>query len=515
MAYTPNFRAPRLPYGNLVPGWTHSASDRPHSDVTPAAWLPVNGSSTNQALGFFSFDDGTQNGDIMVIMAGKLVSLTRETLAVTNFGTDLEKGPVGRAVPAGVRVAWAAAGGSDDVLEYTSVDVEERIEDLATGLPVAAAVTYNKDELTAALQTRGLLRSSESLEDFLSAPVGVLAVNAYAWAGGDGLQPRGYRKHNYKRQHKVNLLCDWVLRLAHVPVDTGDLDVPAISTLLVTAAATAALQLPRFEDGTPRWIAGATGIPLSLADRYTETTGDWVGLVVGRRRIEHSLQAPIAIRDAGSADVTDSFFVSRKSSLADVAALGDYYLDLEMGVIFFYEDGGNALPVGYDGTAMSTDFDIEFSYHTAHAEQLSPYPGVVGDVRPGDFLVCDLQSNFRKYSPAPDVALDLTAVDVFVAATSGGAVTTAATVWTASVAADETTAVDHDTSVYDRPEDIVAQVLTMSRFPSEDMAITKTFWENMPNGLKDRTPGSATRGYSDRLTYARGGQFEVLVNLMK
>lgn len=500
MSYTPNFRQPRLPYGNLTPGWTHSDSVRPHADSYPAAWLPINSEDVSVANGFFSYDDGTANGDVMVLMAGKAVAYTRENLSVTNVGSDVETGPSGRIVPAGVRVAWAAATGSTKVLEYTAADVAARIEDLATGAPVSAPVDYTKTQLTVALRKRGLLLAAEALESFISPVVGVVATNVYAWAGGDGLQPRGYRFTNYKRQHKVALLCDWVLRLAHVPIADGSVTVPAFTFLANTTDATFRTEL---ELGSPLWLQGdlSTNTAL-LSPRYgTITNQDWVGLLLGTRRIESSLQCPITIVDGSAVDVTSNFLSRRQSSLENLTRNGDYFIDGELGIIFWYKSGADALPAGVDATLITSSHVITFSYHSAHTENYSPYPAIVGDVRPGQFLVVDKLSNFRPYVAR--------AAESEVIATDGADTTDANDAATVSAAAYV------DPTTYDRPEDIVAQVLTMQRFPKEDMKMVKTFWENLGTGLRDRTPGSATGGYSDTLTLGRGGSFEVIINLLK
>lgn len=474
--YSPNFRPVPLPFGNLIPNVTHSDSVRPHSDVAAAAWLPLSETQTNQDAGFFVTQE-EQTKDFIVITPGKLVAVTRESL-----GLSYDVGPVGRLVPAGVRIAWAAAAGGNDILEYTATDVAQFIEDLTTGAPVAAAVSYTKTEVETALVKRGLLRPSESAEDFISAPVGVIPQSAYAWCGGDGLQPAGYRFHNYKRQHKSQLLCDWALRLPYVPSSSLVSRVaPAISA---TVAAIGEVETPA--SGTDAaWITGAGGelATLGLDSRYgTPAHSDYVAAVLGAMRIEAAPHLPFRVGTSGGTDKSAQVLVRRVNCIDDLSYDGDYYIDTEMGIVFFYEAGGNALPNGLDATDL-----FVFSQHSVHVDAISALVSVVGDVRPGDYLVCDAKSNFRPFVARP-----------------------------AETQANNAGSADYvDPATYDNAEDIVAQVLTFSRYPDESMDKVKTFYDNLPTGLADKMPGSATGGYTDNLTYAGGGQFEVVINLLK
>lgn len=488
--YTPSHREMPLPYGNMIPNVTHSTSDRPHSDVAAAAWLPLADTDVNRSMGFFVRVQYPAK-DYFVITPGKAVAVTRE-----NLGLSYDEGPLGRLVPAGVRICWAAAGNGDTILEYGAVDVSEGIEDLTSGAPVTAAVSYTKAQVTAALIKRALLRPSEGLEAFISKPVGVLPQSALAWCGGDGLQPVGYRKHNYKKQHKSSLLCDWVLRLPYVPSGTlTAVEVPSIATVVASineietsaevpsssthaglggAAAT--------QDGA--WVTGAGGEMLSigLSKFGVPSHSDYVGLVLGVYRADAAPHLPVKIFSTGGVDKTSSVLVRQVACIDDLSREGDYYISLEPGILFIYESGGNALPTGL----AATDY-VTISAHSKHETYVSDLASIVGDVRPGDQLVIDGKSNFRPYIARPAETQTGTAGSV-----------------------------DYvDPSTFDRPEDIVGQVLTFKRYPSESMQMVKTFYDNLPTGLADAMPGSATGGYTQNLTYAGGGRFEVIVNLLK
>lgn len=500
MAYNPNFKKPALDYGRLIEPVTHSHDERIHAEFAPASWLPLGVTATNATMGFFSHEIFNQNQitkRYMVLLPGKLVGLTRENKAVTEFGEDLQSGNRGRIVPAGVRINWRAASGGTDILEYTSLDVEERIMDLTTGEPVVAPVAYDKDTVTAALRGRGLLGAEEELHEFVSRPVGFMETAVYAWCGGDGIQPRGFRHHNYKVQGEVPVIQDGhALRLPQVPLADATVTVPVIGTV--------ASDIVETEGGSPLWVTSAGGelSGLDLTLRYgSDLTGvDFVGLVLGTRSIEHSFITPLKIT-RGGADVTSAVLKSRKESIAQLSKAGDYYVDLDMGILFMYEDGGDAIPTG-----MAAGDVVTFFRNTASdTTQETLFASVKGDVVPGDFLVCDGQSNFRKYVPAPD--LILSTETVFVAGGSGDPADIEVSVLVSPGPIDQ--------SLYDRPEDIVGQVVYMFRSPVKDVAMVHTYHDNrLASGIRDRMAGSATEGFTTRQTYALGGQFEVVVNFI-
>lgn len=457
----PPLRGPVTPYGNLIPGATHSESVTPHTDVAPASWLPLAETDTNKKNGFSVWKEENKR-DYIVITTGKPVALTRE-----NLGLGYDDGPEGRVVPAGVRVAWAAAAAGDAVIEYGAIDVQERIQDITTGQPVEAPVSYTKAQVTAALQKRGLIYSSESAEDLISLPVGVINISAYAWCGGDGIQPAGYRFRNYKRQHKVSLLCDWVLSVPQVPSpQLTSLDVVAIDSTPTTGStleSIAGTETPK-NAGDVSWVTGDNDEigTLGLDVRYGNLGTDYVGIVLGARRIEVVPHLQFKIT-RGGVDITSTVAKNRVGSPSELSSDGDFYVDTEMGIIFFYEEDGDGLPAGLQAADV-----ISFAKQANHTDYVSSLVSAVGDIRPGDLVVVDALSNFRK----------------FVSGT-------------------------------DKPEEVVGQVLTLSRYPREAMAMTKTYHDELPTGLKDKMPGSATEGYTDSQTYGGGGQFHVLINLTK
>jgi hypothetical protein len=468
--YTPKRRLPPIGIGNFIPNVTDSAWDRPHSDVAAAAWLPLADTTINRSMGFTVWRETSKNMDYFVILPGKVVALTPETLSEQ---IQSETGPLGRMVPAGVRKAWAAAAHGAVILEYRQVDVDNRIEDLTTGLPVTAGdKSYTKLQVATALAKRGLLAKTGSgtaigdyaaLETFISRPVGVCEVAQLAWAGGDGLHPNGLRFSNYKRQHKGTFLCAYTLIMPHAPASLTPVteDMPADMDALCT-------NLSELGGGAALWITGAGGelTALGLNVRYgTPLHQDYLGLVLGTRNVEHAFHIPMTILDTDDVDITATILKNEVGSIDDLSSEGDFFLDRTLGILFMYVDGGTTAP------AALTDGSISFPVYSSHSDALSALGCVVGAIKPGDLLTYDKLSNW--------VPVEATA-------------STAALAYTQAI-------------------EVCGQALTFARYPDENLLMVQTFWEDLGTGLKDRMPGSATRGFNDNQTYALGGRFMIKV----
>lgn len=507
MSTTPIRRKQRaVSYGQPIMAPTHGDTVAPQNDLAVAAWLPVSVTSTNVSNGFFAYDYQEGRSVILnklVLMPGKLVALTREALTNTNSADTVNAGTVGRLVPAGVRLAWKAAGGSDAVLEYTTVDMDEGIEDLTTGKPVAGAVSYTKTQVSSALQKRGLIRSAETCDELISRPIGVSANVVFAWAGGDGTQPNNLRFHNHRRENKSTFWTgqDHTLRLPVLPKTSNTTSFVAITSVVSTLA--------HLEDGTSRWFQGdQSTLGTLLGTRYgTLTNQDWVAFALGVRRIESNLYNKLTIKTSGGTDVTSNWLVTEVKSPEQVTKKGLYFVDRDLGLVFFYQSGADALPVGIDDTSLSTSHTLTFSYTptstVAADDAVVPatiFAAVTGDVKPGDYLAYDKFSNFVPYVPRPD--------ETGVAATDGES--------TADANDDATVTVTEyvDPTTYHRPEDIVGKCYTLDRSPKADLAIVKTFHDYDGVSLADRVPGSANDGHPAEIHQALGGQFAAIVRVL-
>lgn len=359
----------------------------------------------------------------------------------------------GRMVPAGLRLGWAAAAGGASIIEYGPEDVARRTTDITTGRPVAAPVVYTKTQVLAGLRGRGLLGAAEDLEAFISRPVGITPAAVYAWAGGDGWQPTQFGVHNYNRQHQAALLCDYVCKLPVVPSEAD-----AVTVLADTEVIEALGELQ--EEG--EWLTAAQAAAL-LPGRYGDVVhGNFIGLSLGATELANETdRSPLTVVRGGD-DVTDAVLVNRVSSLDDLSTDGDYMLDAHTGFLFFYVSGGASLP-----TLVVAGDEVSFYHYAAPAAaQLTEFACVVGMVHPGDYLCIDANSNLRQYVRGTDH-------------------------W----------------------EDVVGQVLSVKVGPHEELAKVKTYHEDFT--LRDRMPGSATKGFNDLVTYANAADSEVVFNLLK
>lgn len=504
------YRKLRTPdYGHPIIAPTHGDTVAPQNDLAAAAWLPIGSHATNSAAGFFTYDYQRHVfTDKVVIMPGKLVALTRESLANDNSISNINQGTVGRLVPAGVRLAWKAAGGSDFILMYTADDVAERIENLTTGLPVTAAevaalVTagggYTKTQVTAALKARGFIRNSETCDAFISRPIGIAANIVYAWAGGDGSQANKLRFMNYRRENKSTFWTgqDHTLRLPVLPKTAATVAVPAFSSLVDA--------LVDFEDGTlATWLQGdGTELSTHLGPRYAGLTNQkWVGLALGYRSVEHNLYNPIVITNAAGTDVSALWLKREVSSVQMISKFGDYFVDRDLGILFLYSALADSLPTLEDSTAMTTSYDIVFSYSpvatavtgSAVAPSVKVFAAVTGAVNPGDYLAYDKYSNFVPYVARADE-------DSWTVDEAGGTT-------------DRTVVKYVSPTLYHRPEDIVGKCYTLDRSPKADLAAVKTFHDYEGVTLADRTPGSATDGNPAEIHQSQGGQFAAIVRVL-
>ncbi len=300
--------------GNMIPVVEHSEGVRPHGEFKPAAWLPVQ-----------FFDKYYE--EYFVVMPGKVLA----------FDND------GRVCPA----QYATQG-----VTYTANDVAAGTIDVATGNPVAAAVVH-----AAGSVANFMGRTGEAMA--VSKPVGVAPYAYWQWAGDgssldDGFNPSAYRQHNHNLQHRVAILCDYVLELPLVPAsqvaeDAGaETHVGNVSTFAAPALMSDSAN------------AGAEPL-LPLASNTVRT--------------------PITFSGAAA---TGNFLV-QKDTVAEVLSLGDWHIDLATGVVSVFAaaaiNGTPSLKIAY------------FHYGTA-VTGASVFAAASGNLKAGDFVVTDADSNY-------------------------------------------------------------------------------------------------------------------------
>lgn len=443
--------------GNVVPEVEHSESQYPSAELKPAAWLPVQ-----------RYDK--KNESYAVINAGKVIAVDRE----------------GRVVPAGLRKAFEVGGGTT-VLTYTATDSTEGVIDLATGSTVAAAgSTYTQAQLTAALKTRNLIRSTEYACDFISRPVGYAPYSFWKWCGGDGYNPAQFVQHNYCLQTQVAAGCDKVLQIPHLPaVETAEVmgDGGAISDIAIV-----------FGGGGPSAVAwkSATGIHATL--KYASlvaATDNVIAYVFGEYPVAKNISWTTPITDSAS----NLASMTEVNSIADVIAGGSsyYYIDYEAGVMFLYEAGGNAVPAAWTNGATTITY---YSYENV-ATGSANYATVIGDINVGDFVTFNATSDYIKWVP-----------DIGTCSGNAGDVYAGDPDYPGGVAA--TISAQLEAFTRDSVMQVIGQVVAVWTWPRS--ALDKVATQYTQLSVMERMPGTATLGMTDALSQSGSANKMVIIN---
>jgi hypothetical protein len=351
-------------------------------------------------------------------------------------------------VPAGLRVDWAAAAGGDTILTYLDNDVNELVVDLTTGEVLTAATSYNKTAVLAALRERGLVGAAANIETYISKPVGVAAQAYYAWGSNVGVRevstalktfnPADFKFHNYRMQHQVQVLCDYCIR------------VPWLASAETTEAMDATLT-----GGAPTFGAAnlyASADVLGLV-RYSDITNtNFIAWFSASSPIAvNTTRTPISANDA-------ALLVRRRMSPDQLTAAGDYYVDYDAGVWFFYVSGGASVPAYVSGTTLT------FNEYATVPTTVSDYVSCTGAIVPGSFVEVDANSNYT---------------------------------------------LSTSTSI----QDVLGQVLGFIKHPRDKLDRVKTRYQGL--GTVNQMPGTATSGYPDTLNNTTtGADTEVIINLI-
>jgi hypothetical protein len=450
----------------LTPVVEKSESERLFSNATVAAWLPV--SRQTEDVGAY-----------VVISTGKAVALDNEN----------------HYVPAGLRKTWNTAT-STTILTYAAADVTEKTTDLTTGVAVAAATSYTETQVTTALRERGLIRATERATDFISKPIGVASYDFLNAAGSDPNDPKTYRFNNHNPQAKQVCTADYILQYPLFP---------AIAETEATADRTsgAAGLMEDIFDGTTTRNSSATGFfsstQIAEVTRYASevSAGDDVVAFV-------TVNYPISANTAQTpmSTSTSSCLVNEVGSIGAIRAAGDYFVDEKMGVIFLYESGGDAVPSPWVAATTTITY---YHYQTeGTGNTLSTFACVLGDVGPGDFLTYDDNSNLIK------AVLDISAAEGY---DSSEALYSADPDYD-DAGEDAAISLQIEKAVQNYVEGIVGQVVGIETFPRGGLDKVATAFMG-ETAVNMQTPGTATSGRTDNLTYASASTKMVLVNLLK
>lgn len=459
--------------GRITPNVDWSESHRPHFEAQVAGWLPVVRYETELKAWF-------------VASAGKVVSVDR----------------AGDLCLAGYRKKWAdyASDAGTVVLTYTADDVAAGTIDLATGVAVTAAGTRTEVVLTAALRERGLIESDERAMDFISNPIGYASYNYYQVAGTDARNPSTYTYHNFKPQELVAITCDYAIVAPLTPA------VATAEVMLTDNTGGAANLLELMLIGTnPRAGEFFNATQIAAVIRYTgETLTNVVCYSFGN--------TPVA-GNTGSTPITSDAtngLVNEKTSISGLGADGDWFLDKEVGLLFLYEAGGNAIPSPFTA-GVST---ITYYHYASIPSSVSTYFCAVGDIKKGDMLTYDANSNLVK--------ADLDFSNAMGYDASGGTYYGGADPEYDTEANNAIISRQLEQGIMNYQNGIIGQVLNEIEYPRDYLDRVRTAFEggvsspNAQTGMSAtavmQSPGSATGGRSDQLTYTNSANKVLIVN---
>ncbi len=309
---------------------------------------------------------------------------------------------------------------------YTADDVVAGVVDVRTGvtLLIGAIGSFAVSAVTAFMGRTGVAMA-------VSKPIGIAPYAVLRWAGGDGFNPAQLIEHNYIRQHQIAVLCDYVIQVPLVPAK-------------VTTEAMATT-------GTTWFSAPASNIS-------TTTTA-----VAKLPIAANTVRTPISFTGTNAS----TLFVNQKDTAAAVVASGDWFINYATGIVTVYSTGTPA-----------NNITITYYEYADNATTVSKFASAVGNLLPGDFVVCDANSNFKK---------------------AGGA---------------------------DTFQDILGQVLERDNaHPKDALERVRTAFTPAINtlatgalpgtaGQLDQMPGSATGGMPAEIAYAGAADTIVRINLI-
>ena len=452
--YTPNVKT-WDEMGRITPVTEFCEGNRPNLEAEVAAWLPIGSSRLEERYKAY-----------IVVSVGKVVALDN----------------AGALVPAGLRKAWNVAS-SSTILTYTATDVSNYVIDLTTGSLVTAAATYTEAQVTAALKERGLIRPDERAMDFIGKAIGFAATNYYKASGSDSYNPANLYQHNFRPQAKCTVVCDVAM---HYPL------LPAKAATETTDGAIGS-SIDWSSARTGGWFNSTALAGLVKYSGVITAGDDIVGYVTEKY--------PLAANTTESTyEASVAGLVNEVDGVANVTAAGDYFIDRELGIIFFYEAGGDAIPSPWSVSTTLTYYHYEDEGTSTNT--VSNYACITGNVRNGDFLTYDSNSNLVKAT-----------LDIGTAEGYNASFALYSTDPDYSAAADAAISLQIEKAVSGYVEGIIGQVIGDTIYPRDSLERVKTAYSGQ-SAANMRTPGSATDGRTDQLTYANGAEKMVRVNII-
>ncbi len=324
------------------------------------------------------------------------------------------------------RVIPAQYGLGAATITYTATDVTAGVIDVRTGV---ALVTGGIGTFNVAA-VANFMGGSDALA--VSAPIGLAFFDCFqdfgdASSGDDGDNPVYYAQHNFRMQHRITFVCDAYVEAPLIP---GNATATNLGQLTLAAGT-------NILDGV-----ALANLPVAA----------------------NTVRTPTTFTNGTGTDVATRF-VNQVTARADIAASGDWFIDLETGIISCF---GTA-------TIVANVYQIAYYHYNAAPGTFSQFLCAYGDLNAGDFVQCGTQSNFV-VDAAPDV----------------------------------TDTMGQILEKIVHPQDLLDRVMSAYNPP---LSTSATGLLPGYDGQADQTPGTATGGVPQNVHYAGGADTVVRVNL--
>ena len=352
--------SPLRPKGSAREGGKDAGSSHQLAPWVPVAW------------------QDTVSKNYFCLMTGKMVAM------------DIQ----GKLVPAGMKVLLDESDPDDDAttdfISYTATDVDAITMDITTGEAVEAAITYDIADVTTALIARGLIAPDQTLRDFIQPTVGAIIQTVFSpFSLGDATAAYKQKWTNFLLQKGLQFTTHHQMKVPVVPSTAGEFTAPGslTGTALVFGSGHA------FSADNAKLVARYAGvtatnfIAIAFEDRNIAKNTD-------RTPFECSNSA-VLVRER---TVDLGRYVTEQEAIAAALLMltqtGDWLLDRAAGVLFLYENGGNAM------VGASAGYD--YSHYGASPTAVSRYMCVEGGILPGDYVKVTQDSNFTKWVSGDD-----------------------------------------------------------------------------------------------------------------
>lgn len=321
----------------------------------------------------------------------------------------------GRVVPAGMTS-----------ITYTADDVTAGTIDVRTGVALVAGGIGT----VAVSGVTTFMGGTETLS--VSDPIGMALYDYYQDAGDagtydDGTNPVGFKQHNFRLQHLVAVITHAYIELPLVPA---------------TQTATNLGQLTKASSVNILDGAALGNLPVA----------------------KNTIRTPITFTNGTGSDVATRF-VSEVESRSMIKHAGDWYINLDTGVISVYGTG----------TILTNVYQVSYYHYASAPGTVSKFACAVGDLQPGQWVKPDGNANMQ-LDAAPGVG------------------DTLGQVW----------------AIHKFPRDLMEYVRSGHKPP---LATSATGLLPGYSGQYDQTAGSATGGVPTKIHFAGASDSLVRINL--